>query len=50
LYDRKKLVKVLEKNGYVKGDIQKQNIAGDMLQFALLILLNEKLDKLVKKN
>lgn len=49
LYDRVTLIEVLEINGYVKSDIQRQHVAGDLLQFAMSILIAEKLDKLLGK-
>ncbi len=48
LYDRESLVKTLEDHGYVNSGIQKSNVGGDQLQFAMLILIAEKLDKLTK--
>lgn len=45
LYSREELIKVLEEYGYVKNDIQKGNVSGDQLHFALLILINQKLDR-----
>lgn len=45
VYDRESLIKTLEDHGYVKSDIQRSNISGDMLQFAMLIQIAEKLDR-----
>ena len=48
LYDKASLIKTLEDNGYIKIDIQRQNVGGDQLQFAILIQIAERLDKLTK--
>ncbi len=45
LYDRESLIKTLETHGYIKSDIQKSNVGGDQLQFAILIQIAEKLDR-----
>ena len=45
MYDRESLVATLVKHGYATSDIQKSNISGDMLNFAMLILIAEKLDR-----
>lgn len=50
MYDRENLIKTLEDNGYIKSDIQKSNVRGDMLNIALLIQIAEKLDKLLERN
>ena len=47
MYDKESLIAVLERHGYVQTDIQKSNIRGDMLQFAISIIIAERLDKLV---
>lgn len=49
MYDREDLIAVLEEYGYVKSDIQRQHVAGDLLQFALSILIAKKLDELLEK-
>ena len=49
MYDRDDLIKVLEDHGYVKSDIQRQHVAGDLLQFAISILIAERLDELLEK-
>jgi hypothetical protein len=46
LYTRESLIKTLEDHGYIKSDIQKSNVGGDQLQFAMLIKIAEKLDKM----
>jgi len=49
LYSKEELTNTLEKYGYIKSDIQKSNVRGDMLNIALLIQIAEKLDKLLEK-
>lgn len=49
LYSREELIKVLEVHGYIKTDIQRERVAGDMLQFAMQIIIAEKLDEILKK-
>jgi len=44
LYTKNDLIKTLEDNGYIKSDIQKSNVGGDMLQFAMLIKIAESLE------
>lgn len=50
MYNRESLIKVLEEEGYVNNDIQRGNVSGDQLHFALNILIAKKLDKLLAVN
>ena len=45
MYSRVELIETLEKHDYIKSDIQKSNVRGDMLQLAILIKIAEKLDR-----
>lgn len=50
LYDKDSIIEALERHGYIQSDIQRSRVAGDLLQFGLLILIAEKLDGIKEKD
>lgn len=50
MYDKDSIIEALERHGYIQSDIQRSRVAGDLLQFGLLILIAEKLDGIKEKD